>query len=86
MRREVGSFDHALYSDPSIKTTGNLCVLGGVLGEVARYAGSVPLAGLRARSYRSRVDLLTPADHHLTSTGSRHRDRYARRGAGDGLR
>ena len=83
---EFRSLDHSLDPYPSIQTAGNACVLGGVLGEVARDAGSVPVACVPVRCDRSRVDLATPADHELTSTGSRHRDRYSRRGAGDGLR
>ncbi len=86
MLGQLGPLDHLPDPDPSIKTSGNRGVLGGVLGEVARDAGSVPLAAVGAASDRSRVDLATPADHELTSTGSRHRDRYSRRGAGDGLR
>ena len=87
MIRELGSFDHSLHSDPSIQTTGDLCVLGGVLREVARDAGSLPVAGARATGvHRPRVDLVTPADHDLSTARSRHRDRYARRGTGDGSR
>jgi hypothetical protein len=86
MIRKLRSLDHTLDADPSIEATARLRVLGGVLGEVARDAGSVPVAGVAACCDRSRVDLATPADHEFTSTGSRHRDRYARRGTGDGLR
>ena len=51
MIRQFGSLDHTLHTDPSIKTTANLCVLGRVLGEVA---GSV-----------KRPDPLAPGPEYL---------------------
>jgi hypothetical protein len=83
---DLGSLDYSLHTDPSIQTATRLCVLGGVLCEVARDAGSVPVAGVPVGADRSRVDLLAPADDQLATVGSCHRDRYSRRGAGDGLR
>jgi hypothetical protein len=83
---ELGVLNHALDSDPTIEAARDSCVFGGVLGEVASDAGSVPVAGLRVGCNRSRVDLLAPADHQLSTVGSFHRHRYSRRGAGDGLR
>ncbi len=83
---DLGSLDHSLDADPSIQAAAELRIFGCVLGEVARDAGSVPVACVPVRADRPRVDLAAPADHMLTSTGSFHRDRYPRRRTGDGLR
>jgi hypothetical protein len=83
---QLRSLDHSFDPDPSIQTTARLCVLGGVLGEVARDSGSVPVASVPVGCDRPRVDLRSPADDQLATVGSFHRDRYSRRGAGDGLR
>jgi hypothetical protein len=83
---DLGPLDHAFDADPPIEASARGGVFGGVLGEVARDSGSVPVAGVPVGCDRPRVDLAAPADDQLATVGSFYRDRYSRRGAGDGLR
>jgi hypothetical protein len=83
---KLSPLDHSFDADPSIESAANACILGCVLREVACDCVSVGIATAWVASDGPDVDLLTPADDQLATVGSCHRDRYSRRGAGDGLR
>jgi hypothetical protein len=82
----IGQVDLPGATDSSIQATGDLGILGCVLGDVAGDCGLAHASVRQVGSYRPHVDLLAPSDDQLASTRSFNRDRDSRRSAADGLR